>query len=327
MPAAGRRVLAKTAVAAALSLVVASSPACRLGSAAGGVSENDPAADAAPTIDELANATYAGVSDEPVTLSGGRWEGPPFVEGGASRPSAGLVEDFVLTGDVDGDGREDAVVLLWESSGGSGTRTYLAVMGRNDDGVVNLGTSLVGDRVQVKAGFIDDGRVVLDLIQAGPNDATCCPTQKALVGWRLVDGVLTRTDSEITGTLSLADLEGTDWVLAAIGWDNPVPGEPSVSVRFEGDKVTGTGGCNNYFGTVTGEAPGHLAFGAMGTTMMACPEPGMDLERRYLHSLARGSTYGFVAGRLVIGCETDDGPVSLIFKRSDGAQSPADDGR
>jgi heat shock protein HslJ len=63
----------------------------------------------------------------------------------------------------------------------------------------------------------------------------------------------------------------------------------------------------------------------MGTTMMACPEPGMDLERRYLHALAGGSTYSFVAGRLVIGCETDDGPVSLIFKRSEGAESPADD--
>ncbi len=323
-PAAGGRAQLTTTVAAALLLVAASTPACGSGSAAGGATGND-LASTAPTLEELADATYAGIFDAPVTLTGGRWEGAPYVEGGASRPSAGLVEDFLLTGDVNGDGRKDSVILVWESSGGSGTRTYLAVMGRNDDGVVNLGTSLVGDRVQVKTVFIADGRVVLDLIQAGPNDAACCPTQKALVGWRLVDGVLTRTDSEITGTLSLADLEGTDWVLAAIGWDNPVPGEPSVSVRFDGDKVTGNGGCNGYFGTVTGDAPGQLRFSAMGTTMMACPDPIMDLERRYLHTLAEGSSYSFVGGRLVIGCETDDGRVALIFNRIKSEESSSED--
>ena len=83
-------------------------------------------------------------------------------------PSAGLVEHFVLTGDLNGDGRDEAVVLLWENSGGSGTRTYLAAMGRGDGAIVNLGTVLIGDRVQVKTGFIVDGLITLDLIQAGP---------------------------------------------------------------------------------------------------------------------------------------------------------------
>jgi len=309
-------------------LASATSTSCGMGSAAGSSSGNDaagPAADSVPTAVELANATYAGLFDEPVTLSGGRWEGSPFVDGGASRPTAGLVEDFVLSGDVDGDGREDAVVLLWESSGGSGTRSYLAVMTRVDDAIVNLGTALVGDRVQVKTGFVADGMITLDLIQAGPGEAACCPTQKVLAGWRLLDGSLTPTESVITGTLSLEDLQGPEWKLAAIGWDNPVAEEPGPAIRFDGDKVTGSGGCNSYFGTVTSEVPGHLAFSAMGTTMMACPEPEMDLERRYLHALAGGSTYGFVAGRLVIGCETNDGPVSLIFIQSEGAESPADD--
>jgi heat shock protein HslJ len=297
-----------------LVLVVASTPACGLGSAAGGATEND-LADTAPTIEELAEATFAGVFDEPVTLTGGRWEGAPFVEGGASRPSAGLVEDFVLTGDVNGDGREDAVVLLWENSGGSGTRTYLAAMGRAGGAIVNLGTTLVGDRVQIKAGFIVDGLITLDLIQAGPGEAACCPTQKALAGWRLIDGNLTPTESVITGTLSLEDLQGHEWRLAAIGWDDPGFEEPGAVIRFDGDKVTGNGGCNSSFGTVTSDAPGQLEFSAMGTTMMACPEPAMDLERRYLRTLAGGSSYSFVGGRLVIGCETDDGLVSLIFER------------
>ena len=280
----------------------------------------------APSSDELDNATYSGVFDEPVTLAGGRWEGSPFVEGGASRPSAGLVDDFVLTGDVDGDGREDAVVLLFENSGGSGTRTYVAAMGRAGGAIVNLGTALVGDRVQIKNGFIADGLITLDLVQAGPGEAACCPTQKTLAGWRVADGGLTAIESVVMGRLSLEDLHGPEWKLAAIGWDNPVLEEPGAVIRFDGDKVTGNGGCNGYFGTVTSETPGQLAFSAMGTTMMACADPVMELERRYLRTLSGGSSYSFVAGRLVIGCETDDGgSVDLIFRRADPRAPTADE--
>ena len=32
----------------------------------------------APTVDELAAATYSGIFDRPVTLHQGRWEGEPF---------------------------------------------------------------------------------------------------------------------------------------------------------------------------------------------------------------------------------------------------------
>jgi heat shock protein HslJ len=317
----GGRAPATTAVAAALFLVAASTPACNRG----GATEDDLAAlagDASPTIEELANATYAGVFDEPVTLIDGRWEGTPFVEGGAARPAAGLVENFLIAGDLNGDRREDAVVLLWESSGGSGTRSHLAAMGRVGGAIVNLGTTLIGDRVQVKDGFIVDGLITLDLIQAGPGEAACCPTQKALVGWRLTDGVLSPVESVITGTLSLEDLEGPEWVLVEIGWGNPVPQVPPVLLEFEGDKVTGNGGCNGYFGTVTGETPGKLGFGAMGTTMMACPEATMEIERRYLQALAQGSSYSFTGGRLVIGCETEDGPLALIFARPEASVNP-----
>ena len=84
----------------------------------------------APTPSELAHATYSGVMNEPVTLISGRWEGEPYVDGGASRPAVGLVEHFILPGDLNGDGLDEAVTLLWESSGGSGNRLYLAVVAR-----------------------------------------------------------------------------------------------------------------------------------------------------------------------------------------------------
>ena len=75
------------------------------------------------TTEQLASATYSGIYDEPFTMTGGAYLGDPFVEGGASRPSVQLIDDFLLSADLTGDGKDEAVVLLAESSGGSGTFT------------------------------------------------------------------------------------------------------------------------------------------------------------------------------------------------------------
>ena len=65
----------------------------------------------APTLIELENATFAGMEDGSVTLRNGNWEGEPYVEAGASRPRAGLVDHVYYTGDHDGDGAQEAVVI------------------------------------------------------------------------------------------------------------------------------------------------------------------------------------------------------------------------
>jgi len=267
----------------------------------------------APAIGELAETTFAGIYDHPVTLDDGRWEGEPFVEEGASRPTVGLVMHFRLTGDLDGDGQEEAAVLLWESSGGSGTRLYLAATGRHNKHIENLATALIGDRVQVRTGRVSGNRVILDLIQAGPDDAACCPTQKAKKTWALDPEGLMLVSTEITGTLSVADLQGPDWVLAELGRDRPVTAGVEITLSFEDDRVAGAGGCNRYFGSVNSAAPGELRFSGMGATRMACPEPAMNLEQRYLNVLAGATSYSFLAGRLVLSCDTEGGPVALIF--------------
>jgi heat shock protein HslJ len=273
------------------------------------------AADPVPTLVELLDGTYEGILGEPVTLSRGTWEGDPFVDGGAARPSVGLVQHFLLEGDFDGDGTPEAAVLLWESAGGSGTRSYLAVMKRVAGEVRNLGTALVGDRTQVMSGRVADGRVILELVEAGPGEAACCPSQKTSASWALTAAGLERVATEIVGTLSLADLEGPEWRLVELGRAQPVPDDVEITIAFEEDRVAGYGGCNDYFGSVSSEAPGELRFSATGTTMRACPEPAMGLEQEYLAALATASSYRFHGGRLVLGCTTDEGPVVLVFAR------------
>ena len=267
----------------------------------------------APTPDELRAATYEGIFDYPVTLIDGRYEGEPFVEGGASAPAAGFVEDFLLTGDLDGDGRNEAVVLLWENSGGSGTRSYLAAMGRSQGGIENLGTILIGDRVQVRSASLVGDAIELELVEAGPEDAACCPTQKTTKTWGLGPEGLMMTASEVTGTLSLADLQGPEWVLTKFEMNEPVPEGVGITFMFDGDRVTGSGGCNRYFGAVTGDVPGELAFGPMGSTQMACPDPAGALEHRYLTTLGNTTRYQFLAGNLVLTGTTGEQTMTLIF--------------
>jgi hypothetical protein len=153
------------------------------------------------TGDELKNATYVGIYELPVTLKGGRWEGKPFVPGGASRPSVGLVEDFHLSGDLNSDGTSEQVVVLWESSGGSGTRTYLAVMGKANGKLINITTALIGDRVKLREGRIKGGKVELDVTQAGPGEPACCPTQKATRSWSLDGKKLIEGQAIVSGQI------------------------------------------------------------------------------------------------------------------------------
>ena len=261
-----------------------------------------PAAGSAPSAEQLANMTYTGIFEHPVTLENGLWEGKPFVAGGASRPAVGLVEDFILTGDLNGDGDDEAVVLLWETSGGSGTFDYIAVVGMRNGATYNLGSALIGERVQVRAGRIIGHRIELDVIEAGPDDAVCCPGQKATRSLSVDATGLHVNATKITGRQSLADLDGTAWVLSRFGTAQPLAEEPPITLEFNGERMSGSSGCNRYFARVkeTGELPGDLKVSGIGSTRTACPEEIMGLESGYLEALGDVTRYSFVAGKLAL---------------------------
>jgi len=270
---------------------------------------------------DLANATYAGIFDQPVRLSNGRWEGEPFAPGGASRPSLLLIDDFWATGDLDGDGRQEAVVFLAESSGGSGSRIYIAAMGWDSGQPVNLGTALIGDRVQLRTLRIIDNRVELDVVQQGPDDAACCPTQKATRSWQLDSRQLAEVASQITGRVSLADLAGVEWTLTHFAWDEPVPAGLAITLTVEEDRIAGSSGCNRYFAGLEESQPGNVTVSAIGSTRMACPEDVLATESRYLTALGAVTKYGFLAGKLALTYQSERAVYSLLFAA--GAQDTA----
>jgi LysM repeat protein len=142
------------------------------------------------TPDALRNATYQGIYDEPVTLADGTYAGEPFVEGGASRPTVTLVDQLTALGDLNGDGLEDAAVVLAENSGGSGVFVYLAAVLSAEGRLANVDTLLLGDRVDIRSLTIQGGEILLTMLTQGPDDPFCCPSLEVTPRYRLEAGQL-----------------------------------------------------------------------------------------------------------------------------------------
>ncbi len=274
-----------------------------------------PACPATGSQSALANAVYHGIVDAPVQLENGRWEGEPYVEGGASRPSAGLVEGFSLEGDLDGDGQPETVVLLWQSSGGSGNFHYVAVMKNQDGQYLNVATAPVGDRVQIRGGDILEGIIGLDSVQQGEGDAACCPSQLARRGWVLDGARLTERETRVDGVLSLQVLDGTGWRLTDLGQRRRPPEEIEVTLSFSEGRISGHSGCSRFSASIgEGAAPGQVGIGPVMGTRMACAAEPMALESEFLEQLGRVDRFGFMAGGLLLTGSAGGRHVQLRFE-------------
>ena len=155
--------------------------------------------DGAPTLDELKNASYSGIDMGDLTLSDGEWQDEPYLPDSHVAPRAGLVDDFYYVADLDGDGKKEAVVLIWSHAGGTGSNSYLAVMDKQGDKIYNVATALIGDRVKIKSSEVTDGKIVLHVLQVDEDDAMCCPTQLATRYWWLENGQLIEGEITLTG--------------------------------------------------------------------------------------------------------------------------------
>jgi len=250
------------------------------------------------------------------------------VPGGAAAPTVGLAGKLLATGDLNNDGSLESVALLWSNLGGSGTFDYVAVMGRDASGApANLGTAALGDRIDIRAARIDGRELIIDVVQPGPEDAACCPGQKATRYYELRDTGLTETRNVEGERVSLADITGTEWVLRRLNTYEDVPDNIEISFKLEAKRISGNSGCNNYSGSVTaGNGSGGITVdGPMISTMMACPPPAGEIEQLFLQRLQAVNRFSFFTGDLALDWqikkEQEAEVGSLIFEKRTGTKT------
>lgn len=109
-----------------------------------------------------------------------------------------LLDSVWLRTDLDADGADEYLLVLNESSGGSGSFRYLAVMKATADGYANVATTLLGDRLQIlEITSSDDAQITVTVRSSRAGDEGI-----DRVRWRLLNSELTAV-SEFAGHLTL----------------------------------------------------------------------------------------------------------------------------
>ena len=138
-------------LAVAIIVVTACAPT---GTAASGVTSS-----VAPP--DPSNATFK-IERDTITLVNGRAESEA-APGSATKVTTTLA-DPRMSGDVDGDGRLDTVVVLIYQPGGSGTLFYVAALLNAIGGVTTTPAVVLGDRIKVTGVKLDGRTIVVDVL-------------------------------------------------------------------------------------------------------------------------------------------------------------------
>ncbi len=137
-------------LAVALVVAVACQPTGTAAGATSPVSPPDPS-----------NATFK-IERDTVALVNGRAE-REAAPGSATKVITTLADPRV-SGDVDGDGRPETVVVLIYQPGGSGVFFYLAALLNATGGVTTTPAVLLGDRIKVTGVRLDGRTIVVDIL-------------------------------------------------------------------------------------------------------------------------------------------------------------------
>jgi heat shock protein HslJ len=260
----------------------------------------------------LGNLSYTGLfPDKAIALKNGAgtYEGEGTVR---------LLDQLIVEGDANGDGKTDAVVLLDDEASGSGHFIWVAVVLDALGNPTPTEAIMLGDRIGVKSVKIDNGQVVADIIGQGKGDVACCGTWNIQKVLALKDGKLAEQSSKEISKASLSDLSGTQWRLVDLN-SHQEPALPDVAVTLQvaDGQLIGSAGCNKYSSTLTGSAddPSVFLVGPVVATKKACPDPVMNQETTYLTRLGQVKSWKYDAGQLALLYSSDNDNLQyLVFE-------------
>jgi heat shock protein HslJ len=109
-----------------------------------------------------------------------------------------------------------------------------------------------------------------------------------------------------------ASLVGPTWRLSSLDGSAALPDVRVTAVFTEDKRVSGSAGCNGYFGRAAA-AGGRLQVGLLGATLMYCNGEGvMRQEGAYMGALEKAAAYRLVGNELRLG--PAPGVVTLVFR-------------
>jgi predicted small lipoprotein YifL len=138
------------------------------------------------TVEMLMNAEYHSEwpAEGVAKLTDGEYQ-EEIVPGAASKLIIAVYPDMYAFGDLNGDGVDDAAVVLATSAGGSGTFISLEAV-INDQGTPkHVASAELGDRAKIESVMIESGEITVDMLTHGPEDPMCCPTVEATQRYKL----------------------------------------------------------------------------------------------------------------------------------------------
>jgi len=107
------------------------------------------------------------------------------------------LSDRIAFGDLNGDGAEDAAVILISDPGGSGTFYYLAAVINSNGNPQHAASVFLGDRVKVEEVDISSGKILVKMVIHKRNDPMCCPSLKVEQKYGLQGDALVRQPLEM----------------------------------------------------------------------------------------------------------------------------------
>ena len=151
------------------------------------------------TADALRNATYQHEfpKEGKAQLQDGKYE--EAIEGVASKIHIALT-DSIAFGDLNGDGINDAAVVLEASGGGSGTFRSLEAVINEGGAPVHVASALLGDRIHLEALTIEEGVITVQMVTHKRSDGMCCPTLRVVQRYQLTEGALQLLSQEELGS-------------------------------------------------------------------------------------------------------------------------------
>lgn len=276
--------------------------------------------------DALANASYLSeaTAEGRVTLVDGSFDFPP----GNPVERIDLVD--YATGDFDGDDDTDAAVVLVETSGRAELFRLHALL-RDGDRLEDVAARLVGDRIEVRGVWIEEGIIALDLtIRAAGENIEVEPTVPVTRHFALTGRGLLPIDPPSVSEAAPRVLEGGDvatltsheWLVDRVqmgDWSlrtDSLENRPSLRfVRELGDETAGTGrlygtaGCNRIFGNYDRREDGSLRILGLAATRRACGDPEASVEQRIMSSLGAAQRLSIAEDALRI--EFEGGTIHL----------------